>query len=164
MAIIDAVCPACGSHDTKRAEMVWRAGNSESVTDGAVGDFGGDFITGSTWSTSDLAASVAPPEPSPVAGDVGRHISSGCLGMAGWIIAGGIACAALAAFPILIAVVLVICLAGACVHFFRLLAGAPKKSPERMAAEEDHQHALAEWRKLWLCLRCGARFTPNKSG
>lgn len=156
-------CPACGSSDTRRAEMVWKAGNSESIVDGAITDAGadGEWVTGRSWSTSELARSAAPPAERAAASDAGRFYRRGSFGLVGWVIGAAVLCTVLAAFPFLVILVVAIAIVGGVIQLIRLVGGSPKPTTDQRSAHEEWKIAYAEWQRQWLCLRCGESFAPD---
>lgn len=163
MSASEFACPTCGSDHTRRVEMVWMAGNSESVTDGALADgvTDGEWLTGRSWSSSDLAKSIAPPTQRAAVSDAPGFYGRGCLGLIGWIVGGAILCTVLAAFPVLVIVVVGVALIGGLVQMFRLLGGRPKLTDDQRAAHREWKADYAEWQRKWLCQRCGETFIPE---
>ena len=143
--------------------MVWKSGNTASVADGAITDglSDGEWLSGRSRNTSDLAESVAPPAQRAATTDSARFYQRGCLGLVGWIVGGAVLCTVLAAFPILVFLVVGIAVLGGLIQMFRLLIGNQKQTADQLLAHDEWKISFAEWQSTWLCLRCGKTFIPE---
>jgi len=143
--------------------MVWKSGNTGSIAEGAITDglSDGEWLSGRSRITTDLAKSVAPPAQRAAAADSVKFYERGCLGLVGWIVGGAVLCTVLAAFPILILLVVAIAVLGGVIQMFRLLIGNQKQTADQRSAHDEWKIAFAEWQRTWLCLRCGESFIPE---
>jgi ribosomal protein L40E len=150
-----ARCPQCASSQTQSFEMAYSVSTTSGVTAGGAYTFGVGPTVGASRSVqqSNLASYVRPP--------IQPTANNGCL-----IALGGFIGACIAA-P-LVNIVLVgispgVASAGTTLVWIGTMVGiivvAVKhentQQADRMSA---YQASLAEWRRWWICLRCGHRW------
>ena len=155
-----ASCPRYHSENTQSFEMVYSSGTSK----GSVAALSFDVDSGSVISTggavsrqSNLAASVAPPLPPPMGAN--QIIVKGliaCLtalvvGLMAWWATGYFLSADVATF-IGVGLAIVIVIAGIA------WGGYIESVRHTKNMEEFKRVKLADWRRSWICLRCGHRW------
>ena len=147
--VFDTDCPFCHSSNTMRCEMVLKSGSSKGTFaglslggDGDVGTFGGG-----TSNQTLLAKTVEPP----------KEPSIGCAWLfmipGGFLLLSGMA-AMTGKEPWIGFIVLLFGL------FFTVL---PLKASQQLHDKDKprYQKELADWKKSWLCLRCGKKYIPT---
>jgi len=130
-------CPSCRSQNVQRVEMAWATQTRTGAFVGA--DTNGDVFGGTTSSSTPLAERIAPPE-------APGHV----LTAAGF---GGAVVLLLLGLRLESLLILILAVAAGIVGGYGLV--------QQRAAHGTWELARARWRMQWICLACGATFTPD---
>ncbi len=150
----ELTCPRCRTNDIRRCEIVHKMGTTEFVGEAQIG--GGIRAKAAGIQQSDLARIAAPPEPPAVPPPLAALIPLTVVTTVGFAWLTYYVSNSFAACLLLPIAVGGIVLSIAALFFFIFAATAPSRIDPA-----EYPRLRREWEKKYMCLRCGAIFTPK---